>query len=131
MWELVGTCEESELVPAGVLALLRLLSLLHWADGLPASGVGPPRPGRQGTWLRSQDVLGRPRLERVLVLSTLAGGTGWILFPAAKRQLLGGQGGWAWLQPPSPRAGSMGRLSVPWQCVPAPADRSLPFFISS
>jgi len=135
MRELAGPCEEGELVPAGVLALLRLLSLLCWADGLPASEVGPLQPGRQGlglgTWLGPQDVLGRPRLERVLVLSALAGGTGWILFSAAKRQLLGGQGGRAWLQPPSPRAGSTGRRSAPRQCVPAPADRSLPLFISS
>ena len=117
------------------LALLRLLSLLCWADRLPASRVRPPRPGRQGlrlgSWLGPQDVLGRPRLERVLVLSALAGGTGWILFPAAKRQLLGGQGGQAWLQPPNPRAGSTGRRSVPWKCVPAPADCSLPLFIPS
>lgn len=37
--------------------------------------VGPPWLGRQGlhlgTWLRPRDVLGRPRLERVLVLSAL------------------------------------------------------------
>lgn len=119
----------------GERALLRPLSLLLWADGLLASGVGPLRPGRQGlrlgTWLGPQDILGRPRLERVLVLSALAGGTGWILFPAAKLQLLGGQGGRAWLQPLNPRAGSTGRRSVPWKCVPAPADCSLPLFISS
>lgn len=99
-------------MPAGVLALLRLLSLLRWADGLPASEVRPPQPGRQGlglgTWLGPQDVLGRPRLERVLVLSALAGGTGWILFSAAKRQLLGGQGGPAWLQPPAPAPAPQG-----------------------
>lgn len=67
-----GPTERAHWWPPEGLAPQRLLSLLlgKWAPGL-----GPPGPERQGLcllpWLRPQEVLGRPLLERVLVLSAL------------------------------------------------------------
>lgn len=67
-----GPTERAHWWPPEGLAPQRLLSLLlgKWAPGL-----GPLGPERQGLrllpWLRPQEVLGRPHLERALVLSAL------------------------------------------------------------
>lgn len=105
----------------------QLLCLLCREDGLPASGVGPPWPGRRGLPLGILAQAPRRPWQvspgALRVLRALAGGAGWTPVPrgqAAAAQRTQGPPGLAVAYP-----GLMERGFVQWKCLRAPVTPSV------